>query len=442
MPETCCHCGSAHIHQDEDTLDTWFSSALWPFSTLGWPDKTEELDFFYPTSTLVTGYDIIFFWVARMIFSGVHDMDASPFENVFIHGIVRDGEGRKMSKSLGNGVDPLEIINKYGADSLRFSLVNGISPGSDMRYSEKKVEACRNFANKLWNATRFVMMNVVDGDMPAIPERLELEDKWILDRLNTLIKEMTENMEHFDIGVAVAKLYDFIWDCYCDWYIELAKTRLNAGGKTAADVRAVLLYVLTDIIKLLHPFMPFVTEEIFTIIPHEGETLMLAKWPEYREDFSFAEEAEKMERIMSAIKAIRTRRSEMNVPPSKKAHIYIETAYGETFSHGAKFFDKLASASAVEVGESFAIEGAVTIISDGAKILIPLDELVDKEKELARLHKELEKAEKDIAMLQGKLANEKFVAKAPANVIEAERNKLGKAEERKAIILETMEKFR
>ena len=347
-----------------------------------------------------------------------------------------------MSKSLGNGVDPLEVINKYGADSLRFSLVSGISPGSDMRYSEKKVESCRNFGNKLWNATRFVMMNVEDGDMPGIPEKLELEDKWILDRLNTLIREMTENMEHFDIGVAVAKLYDFIWDCYCDWYIELAKTRLNAGGKTAADVRAVLLYVLTDIIKLLHPFMPFVTEEIFTIIPHEGETLMLAEWPEYREDFTFGEEAAKMERIMSAIKAIRTRRSEMNVPPSKKAHVYIETAYGETFEHGAKFFDKLASASAVEVGESFAIEGAVTIISDGAKILIPLDELVDKEKELARLNKELEKVEKDIAMLQGKLANEKFVSKAPANIIEAERTKLAKAEERKAIILETMEKFR
>ena len=377
-----------------------------------------------------------------MIFSGVHDMNASPFENVFIHGIVRDGEGRKMSKSLGNGVDPLEIINKYGADSLRFSLVNGISPGSDMRYSEKKVESCRNFANKLWNATRFVMMNVEDGDMPGIPEQLELEDKWILDRLNTLIREMTENMEHFDIGVAVAKLYDFIWDCYCDWYIELAKTRLNAGGKTAADARAVLLYVLTDVIKLLHPFMPFVTEEIFTIIPHEGETLMLADWPVFREDFVFGAEAEKMERIMSAIKAIRTRRSEMNVPPSKKAHVYIQTAYGETFEHGAKFFDKLASASAVEVGESFAIDGAVTIISDGAKILIPLDELVDKEKELARLNKELEKAEKDIAMLQGKLANEKFVAKAPANIIEAERSKLAKAEERKAIILETMEKFR
>ena len=404
-------------------------------------EKTDDLDFFYPTSTLVTGYDIIFFWVARMIFSGVHNMEAAPFENVFIHGIVRDGEGRKMSKSLGNGVDPLDIINKYGADSLRFSLVNGISPGSDMRYSEKKVESCRNFANKLWNATRFVMMNVEDGDMPRIPEKLELEDKWILDRLNTLIREMTENMEHFDIGVAVAKLYDFIWDCYCDWYIELAKTRLNAGGKTAADARAVLLYVLTDIIKLLHPFMPFVTEEIFTIIPHEGETLMLAKWPEYREDFAFGDEAEKMERIMSAIKAIRTRRSEMNVPPSKKAHVYIQTAYGDTFEHGAKFFDKLASASKVEIGESFAIEGAVTIISDGAKILIPLDELVDKEKELARLNKELEKAEKDIAMLQGKLSNEKFVSKAPANIIEAERTKLAKAEERKAIILETMEKF-
>lgn len=441
-PTKCPKCGSVHLHQDEDTLDTWFSSALWPFSTLGWPDKTEELDYFYPTSTLVTGYDIIFFWVARMMFSGVHNMDAAPFKHVFIHGIVRDGQGRKMSKSLGNGVDPLEIINKYGADSLRFSLVNGISPGSDMRYSEKKVEACRNFANKLWNATRFVMMNVEDGDMPAIPETLELEDKWILDKLNTLVKEMTDNMENFDIGVAVAKLYDFIWDCYCDWYIELAKTRLNAGGKTAADVRAVLLYVLTDIVKLLHPFMPFVTEEIFTIIPHEGDTLMLSAWPEFKPEFVFAEESAKMERIMSAIKAIRTRRSEMNVPPSKKAHIYVETAYGETFEHGAKFFDKLASASGVEVGESFHIDGAVTIISDGAKILIPLDELVDKAKELARLEKELAKVEKDIAAINGKLANENFVAKAPANVIEAERTKLAKAEERKAIVLATMEQFK
>ncbi len=442
VPSKCCKCGSEHIHQDEDTLDTWFSSALWPFSTLGWPDETEDLKYFYPTNTLVTGYDIIFFWVARMIFSGVHQLHEVPFKNVFIHGIVRDNQGRKMSKSLNNGVDPLKVVEKYGADSLRFALVSGISPGNDMRYSEKKVESCRNFANKLWNAARFVMMNIEDGDAAAIPEELQLEDKWILNRLNNLIKEMTDNMENFDIGVAVAKLYDFIWDCYCDWYIELAKTRLNAGGKTASDVRAVLLYVLTDIVKLLHPFMPFVTEEIFTIIPHEGETVMLSAWPVFKDELSFASEASEMERIMAAVRAIRNRRSEMNVPPSKKARVYIETPYVDLFEHGAKFFSRLASASEVEVGDSFDISGAVAIISDGARILIPFDELIDREKELARLEKELAKAEKDIAALNGKLANRGFVSKAPASVVENEREKLAKAEERRTIILNTIESLK
>ena len=439
-PDCCPKCG-AKVRQDEDTLDTWFSSALWPFSTLGWPDETDDLKYFYPTNTLVTGYDIIFFWVARMIFSGVEQMGQTPFDTVFIHGIVRDEQGRKMSKSLGNGVDPLLVINKYGADSLRFSLTTGVSPGSDMRYSEKKVEACRNFGNKLWNATRFVLMNLEEGDVPAIPKVLTIEDKWILGELNRVTKEVTENLEKFELGIAVQKIYDYIWDCFCDWYIELAKIRLNKGGAQSKRVRSMLLYVLTQSIKLLHPFMPFITEELFQTIPHEGDALMVSEWPKYNARRTYKKEAEEMQRIMAAIKAIRTRRSEMNVPPSKKARVYIETSYSETFEHGSDFFVRLASASEVEIGEKFDIDGAVAIISDGAKILIPLDELVDKEKELARLSKELEKVEKDIAAVGGKLANENFVAKAPAQVIEAERAKLEKANERKEIILNSMKQF-
>ncbi len=441
-PVECCpKCGGS-VHQDEDTLDTWFSSALWPFSTLGWPDNTEDLKYFYPTSTLVTAYDIIFFWVARMIFSGVEHMGEAPFSTVFIHGLIRDEQGRKMSKSLGNGVDPLLLIDKYGADSLRFSLAMGVSPGNDMRFSEKKVEACRNFANKLWNATRFVLMNLGEGCEPKLPTELAIEDKWILDNLNRVTREVTDNLEKFELGVALSKIYDFIWDYYCDWYIELAKIRLNEGGEKADNARAVLLYVLTQQLKLLHPFMPFITEELYQKIPHEGDLLMLSEWPEYREELCFSEEAEEMARIMSAIKEIRIRRNEMNVPPSKKAGVYIETAYAETFEHGRAFIERLASASSVTIGESFDIEGAVTIISDGAKILIPMDELVDKEKELARLNKELEKTLKEIAMLEGKLANEKFVSKAPAAVIEGERDKLAKAQERKGIIEASMEQFK
>ncbi len=440
-PDTCPKCGSKHLHQDEDTLDTWFSSALWPFSTLGWPDETDDLKYFYPTNTLVTGYDIIFFWVARMIFSGVEQMGETPFKNVFIHGIVRDELGRKMSKSLGNGVDPLLVIDKYGADSLRFSLTTGVSPGSDMRYSEKKVEACRNFGNKLWNATRFVLMNLEEDDMPAIPKKLAIEDKWILGELNRVIKEITDNLEKFELGIAVQKIYDFIWDCFCDWYIELAKIRLNKGGAESKRVRSMLLYVLTESIKLLHPFMPFITEELFQTIPHEGEALMVASWPKYNARRRYEKESEEMNRIMAAIKAIRTRRSWMDVPPSKKARVYIETSYAETFEHGADFIIRLASASEVEIGESFSIDGAVAIVSDGAKILIPLDELVDKEKELARLAKELEKVEKDITVVSAKLSNENFVSKAPAAVIDAERTKLEKAKERRDIILDSMKKF-
>jgi len=440
-PDTCPKCGGK-LRQDEDTLDTWFSSALWPFSTLGWPDETPDLKYFYPTDTLVTAYDIIFFWVARMIFSGVEQMGEAPFKTVFIHGLVRDEQGRKMSKSLGNGVDPLDVINKFGADSLRFSLTTGVSPGNDMRYSDKKVEACRNFANKLWNATRYVLMNVQEGDKPAVPRDLAVEDKWILHNLNNVTKEVTENLKKFEIGVAVQKIYDFIWDCYCDWYIELAKIRLNAGGKEAKNVRSMLLYVLTEMLKLLHPFMPFITEELYQSIPHKGEVLMTQKWPTYKKRFVFPEEAEEMERIMDAIKAIRMRRSEMNVPPSKKTSMYIETSYTETFTHGAAFIERLAAASSVEVGDGFSIDGAVSIISQGAKILIPLDELVDKEKERARLTNELAKVEKELAALNGKLSNKNFVDKAPAAVVDAERAKLAKAEERKQIILASLEQYK
>ena len=437
----CPKCNGRKLHQDPDTLDTWFSSALWPFSTLGWPRKTKELNYFYPTTTLVTGYDIITFWVSRMITSGVEHMGKAPFENVFIHGLVRDEQGRKMSKSLGNGVDPLEIIDKYGADSLRFSLTTGVSPGIDMRYSEKKVEACRNFANKLWNATRFVLMNVQEGDMPRIPARLAIEDKWILSELNNLIKEITENLEHFDLGVAVAKLYDFIWECFCDWYIELAKIRLNKGGNEAKNVRAMLLYVLTDILKLLHPFMPFITEELYQSIPHKGDALMTQKWPVCNEAHIYAVECDEMNKIMAAIKAIRNRRSEMNIPPSKKAHVYIETPYADTFNHGAMFFTRLASASEVSVGESFEVENAVTIVADGAKIMIPMGELVDRDKEVARLNAEKVKVQKDIDMISGKLSNERFVSKAPEAVVEGEKTKLAKAQERMAIIEESLKAF-
>ena len=375
-----------------------------------------------------------------MIFSGVEQMGETPFSTVFIHGIVRDELGRKMSKSLGNGVDPLETIEKYGADSLRLSLLTGISPGSDMRYSDKKVEACRNFANKLWNATRYVLMNVDENDTSAVPENLAIEDKWILCELAKVATEMTDNLEKFELGIAVQKIYDFIWDCYCDWYIELAKIRLAKGGDEAKDVRSMLLYVLTSALKLLHPFMPFVTEELYGTITH-GDVLMISEWPTFGDQFNFTAESEEMTRIMSAIRAIRTRRNEMNVPPSKKATVYIETAYKDTFIHGTAFIERLASASSVEVGESFTVDGAVAIVSDGAKILIPLAELVDRDKEVARLKKDLEKVEKDINMLEGKLSNENFVSKAPAQVIEAERTKLAKAKEKAEIIKVSLADF-
>ena len=442
MPEKCPKCGCTHLHQDEDTLDTWFSSALWPFSTLGWPDKTPELDYYFPTNTLVTGYDIIFFWVARMIFSSVEQMDSQPFDTVFIHGIVRDENGVKMSKSLGNGIDPLLVIDQYGADALRMFLATGNSPGNDMRYSEKRVEACRNFANKLWNASRFVHMNIDDYNVKnELPATLETEDKWILHTLNNVAKEVNENLEKFELGIALSKIYDFIWNSYCDWYIELCKARLQSEGETAQNARQVLIYVLDKILKLLHPFMPFITEEIWQTIPHdtEGKTVMLEKYPEYDPSLDFPSEAEEMMKVMEAITAIRTQRNEMNVPPSKKAKLFIATAIPETFSNGEQFFKKLASASEVEISDSFDIDGAVTIVTSNAKIYIPMEELVDKEAELKRLNKELKQVEKMLAQDEGKLNNPGFMSKAPEKVIEKIKGQAEKEREKIALIHAAMD---
>lgn len=446
-PDTCPKCASHQLKQDPDTLDTWFSSALWPFSTLGWPEDTEELRYFYPTSVLVTGYDIIFFWVARMIFSGVAHMGKAPFETVFIHGIVRDAQGRKMSKSLGNGVDPLKVIDEYGADALRFTLATNNSPGNDMRFVEEKVKASRNFANKLWNATRFILMNLPEEiDSPALPASLQTEDKWVLSKLNTLIREVTDNLEKFELGIAVQKLYDFIWDVLCDWYIELTKSRIQAGGESAKSAQQVLVYVMNQCLKLLHPIMPFITEEIWQAIPNDCESIMIASWPQYREDLCFQKEEEDFEKIMGAIKAIRNRRAEMNVPPSKKARVFVKTMHADVFESGAMFIERLASASGVQVsgmapqaGEDFS--DAVQVITDGAVIFIPLDELVDKQKELARLEKERKVCEKDIAMVEQKLSSQGFLEKAPQNVVEAERVKLEKHKARLEKILESIAAF-
>ena len=434
-PDACPKCGGKHLVQDPDTLDTWFSSALWPFSTLGWPDETPELKYFYPTNTLVTGYDIIFFWVARMIFSGLEHMGEVPFDTVLIHGLVRDAQGRKMSKSLGNGIDPLEVIDKYGADALRFTLATGNAPGNDMRFSDEKVNASRNFANKVWNASRFVLMNLSDGltDV-SLPGTLAVEDRWILTKYNALVREVTENLEKFELGLAVQKLYDFIWDVLCDWYIELCKSRLQAGGEASLAAQRVLVYVLGGTLKLLHPFMPFITEEIWQALPHEGESVMVSDWPVYDEALNFAADERDFEKVMQAIRAIRVRRGEMNVTPSKKTHLYIATGEAEVFRQGIPFFQRLAFASDVEIGERFAPEGAVQVVTEAARIFIPMDELVDREKELARLGREKAACEKDLAALSGKLMNPGFVEKAPANVVEAERQRLQKVRERLAKI--------
>ncbi|OUP68089.1 valine--tRNA ligase [Anaerotruncus colihominis] len=440
-PQTCPKCGSHRLEQDPDTLDTWFSSALWPFSTLGWPDDTPELRYFYPTDTLVTGYDIIFFWVARMIFSGLAHMDEVPFKTVLIHGLVRDAQGRKMSKSLGNGIDPLEIIDRYGADALRFTLATGNSPGNDMRFSDEKVNASRNFANKIWNASRFILMNLSDDVEPGLPETLNIEDKWVLSKYRTLVREVTDNLEKFELGLAVQKLYDFIWDILCDWYIELCKSRLQAGGETSEAAQRVLVYVMTGTLKLLHPFMPFITEEIWQALPHDGESIMVAPWPQADAALDFSADESDFEMIMQVIRAIRARRGEMNVPPSKKTRLFIMTAHKAVFEQGRPFFARLAFASDVELGDSFDADGSVQVVTDAARVFIPMDELVDREKELARLGREKAACEKDIAALSSKLDNPGFVAKAPAQVVDGERAKLAKARERLAKIEESIAAF-
>ncbi len=429
-PCECEHCHSKNIHQEEDVLDTWFSSALWPFSTMGWPDKTPELDYWYPTSVMVTGYDIIFFWVARMIFSGMEQMKKEPFHTVFIHGLVRDSQGRKMSKSLGNGIDPLEMAEKYGADALRFNLITGNSPGNDMRFYVEKCEAMRNFCNKIWNASRFVMMNLTVEDN-HLPEALETEDKWILSKLNRVVKEVCDNMDSFELGVAAGKIYDFIWDDYCDWYIELTKPRLNGDDEAAKEsAQRVLLYVLVEILKLLHPFMPFITEEIWQALPHEGDALMMQSYPEYSEALNFPEDEANFGMVMDAIKAVRARRSEMNVPPSRKSHLIIVTDKAKAFTDGEKFICKLAYASGVEVRAELpeSADGMVSVITDNARMFMPMAELVDLEKERARMEKELANAKKQLDGQNAKLANENFVSRAPEKVVNAEREKKAKLE--------------
>ena len=428
-PTKCEKCGCTHLTREEDVLDTWFSSALWPFSTLGWPDTdAPDLKYWYPTSVMVTGYDIIFFWVARMIFSGMEQMKKEPFKTVFIHGLVRDDKGRKMSKSLGNGIDPLEMAEKYGADALRFNLITGNSPGNDMRFFVEKCESMRNFANKIWNASRFVMMNL-SIDKVELPEKLELEDKWILSKLNTLIREVTDNLEAYELGVASAKIYDFIWDTYCDWYIELTKARLyGEDEKSKLAAQKVLVYVLDQFLRLLHPFMPFITEEIWQAIPHEGRFLMLADWPKYDENLNFSVEAAHMESVMNAIRSIRNRRAEMNVPPSKKSTLYVVSDKGEIFRQGTGFICRLAYADQVIICDSDpeGHENMVCVVTNDAKLYIPLEELIDFEKELARIEKEKANCLKQIAMFEGKLSNEAFVSRAPEKVVAEQREKLEK----------------
>ena len=429
-PCECEYCHSKNIRQEEDVLDTWFSSALWPFSTMGWPDKTPELDYWYPTSVMVTGYDIIFFWVARMIFSGMEQMKKEPFHTVFIHGLVRDSQGRKMSKSLGNGIDPLEMAEKYGADALRFNLITGNSPGNDMRFYVEKCEAMRNFCNKIWNASRFVMMNLTVEDN-HLPEKLETEDKWILSKLDRVIKEVCDNMDSFELGVAAGKIYDFIWDDYCDWYIELTKPRLNGDDETAKEgAQRVLLYVLVEILKLLHPFMPFITEEIWQALPHEGYALMMQSYPVYDGSLNFPEDETSFGMVMDAIKAVRARRAEMNVPPSRKSHLIIVTDKAKAFTDGEKFICKLAYASGIEVRAELpeSTDGMVSVITDNARMFMPMAELVDLEKERTRMEKELANARKQLDGQIAKLANENFVSRAPEKVVNVEREKKAKLE--------------
>ena len=440
--DVCPKCG-APMRQEEDVLDTWFSSALWPFSTLGWPDKTEDLAYYYPTSTLVTGYDIIFFWVARMIFSGCEHMKKPPFKHVFMHGIVRDSQGRKMSKSLGNGIDPLEVISKYGADALRFTLATGNSPGNDMRFYWERVESSRNFANKIWNAARFVLMNLEIEDC-SLPENPEIEDKWILSRFNSVARSVTENLDKFELGVALSNLYDFIWDELCDWYIELVKTRLYGDNKESKlNAEHTLCFVLCGILKLMHPFMPFITEEIYCALPTGEETIMTSEWPKYSDRLNFPEEEKQMSVICGAIKSIRNIRTEMNVVPSRKASMIIVTDNAKLFEGGTAFFEKLAGAKDVTVTneEKNIPEGAVSVIVEGAKIFIPMDELIDTEKEKQRLEKEKQRLEAEIERVEKKLSNQGFIAKAPAKLIEEEKEKGVKYKEMYGKVLESLAKL-
>ena len=439
---TCPKCGK-EMRQDPDTLDTWFSSALWPFSTLGWPNNTEDLKYFYPTSTLVTGYDIITFWVSRMIFSGLEYMGEKPFDTVLIHGLVRDAQGRKMSKSLGNGIDPLLIIEKYGADALRFALATGNSPGNDMRFSDEKIESARNFANKLWNAARFVMMNL-DIEKVEMPreDKLGIQDKWILGKLNALITRVRDNLDSYELGIALGEIYDFIWDVFCDWYIELSKTTLSAKGTEANLVsQNVIVYVLENVLKLLHPFMPFITEEIYTSLPHfeNCESIMVSTYPVSKNEYNYTAELETMERVIETIKAIRARRTEMNVPPSRKAKLFITTKYQDSFNESTfEFFKKLASASYVEVVSEYKGENAVQIITHAATVYIPMAEMIDTEKEKIRLNGELAKVNQEIERLERKLSNAEFVAKAPEKVVEGEKAKLEKYLSQKQGILDAL----
>ena len=428
-PTACEQCGSPDIQRDPDVLDTWFSSALWPFETLGWPDKTPELDYFYPTDVLVTGYDIIFFWVARMIFSGCAHTGQPPFHTVLIHGLVRDDKGRKMSKSLGNGIDPLDMIDRYGCDALRMNMITGNSPGNDMRFYVDRCEAMRNFANKLWNASRYVLMNVPEGMQPGLPDTLEIADKWILSKLNTLIAQVTDNLERYELGIAVQKVYDFFWDDYCDWYIELTKARLyGEEAQSKQTAIQVLVYVLDQTLRLLHPFIPFITEEIWQSIPHQGQALIVAPWPKTDAALAFPQEETQMEAVTQAIRAVRARRAEMNVPPSKKATLYVVTEKTAVFTQGIPFIQRLAYAGEVVVSSADP-DGAgdmVSAVTADAQLYIPLDQLVDVAGELTRVNRELEKAEKNLAATEGKLANEKFTARAPEAVVNAEREKAEK----------------
>ena len=442
--EKCPKCGGK-VRQEEDVLDTWFSSALWPFSTLGWPEKTEDLARYYPTSVLVTGYDIIFFWVARMIFSAMEHMGEKPFSTVFIHGLVRDAQGRKMSKSLGNGIDPLKVIEEFGADALRFALATGNAPGNDMRFSDEKIESARNFANKLWNASRFVLMNLTEDDeaLLGLPDEADMaiEDKWILSRFNQLAKTVNDNIASYEIGVALSEIYSFTWDTFCDWYIEMAKSRIFESGAASLAAKKTLVYVLTGILKLLHPYMPFITEEIYQALPHTDESIMISAYPVYDEALSFPADAEDVERIITAITAIRARRAEMNVPPSKKAKLFVVTKYEDTFTRAAKILEKLASASEVIITKEYESDDAVAIATDAGTLYIPLAEVIDFEKEKARLCAEQKKNEAEIERIEKKLANEGFVAKAPAAVIEGERAKLRKYLEVREALTQSLSKL-